>query len=129
MVSEEGGESNINCRFSSVKVYPGHVYPRDQTLIMAPTAPSNSKQKKGQNPSGGVGKERPKEKKDAKALFDEAKAQEREIQEQQDPDAMLTEKRERDQAKADKVAGGLFVQDDGQTQETVSPFVVSVAPY
>jgi hypothetical protein len=42
---------------------------------------------------------------------------------------MVTDKRERDQAKADKVAGSLFVQDDDQAQEMVSSFVVSVGSY
>jgi hypothetical protein len=129
MVSQERGESTIKPQIflrqslSRPRPYQG------LTLVMAPTAPSNSKPKKGQNPAGGVGKERPKEKTDAKTLLDQAKAQEREIQEQQDPDAMVTDKRERDQAKADKVAGSLFVQVDDQTQETVGPLVVSGGSY
>lgn len=83
---------------------------------MAPAAPSN-KQKRVQNPAGGVGKERLKEKKDAKALFEAAKEQERAMKDQQDPDTMVTDKRERDQANAEKLAGSLFVQEDDPETE------------
>lgn len=94
---------------------------------MAATTSSNPKPKKGQKPAtGGIVKDRPhKEKKDAKTLLEEAKAQNKEIQEQ-DLDAMATDKRERDKAKEDKLSDSLFVQENDQPQETVSPMLRSM---